>query len=251
MKKIFLISFLFFLIGEIPAQDKSNKKARVDETPKSISETISVDEFQKKLAEKDIQIIDVRTPEEYNEGYLKGALNINYKANDFASEIAKLDKSKPTLIYCLGGGRSAGAAEQMKKTGFTTIYNMQGGMIKWNAANKPVEYPSSALDKEKPGMTLAEYNKIVTGEKDKYILVDFTAKWCGPCQKMMPMLHKISEEKKPKLTLIKIDADENKSLLKEKGITGIPVLELYFNGKLVWKRVGYIGEEEFLSETGL
>jgi thioredoxin 1 len=251
MKKIFLISFLFFLIGEISAQDKSKKKEQVDETPRNVNETISVDEFQKKLAEKDVQVIDVRTPEEYNEGHLKGALNINYKADDFASEITKLDKNKPTLVYCLGGGRSTGAAEQMQKKGFTTIYNMQGGMIKWNAANKPVEYPSSALDREKPGMTMADYNKMIVGEKDKYILIDFTAKWCGPCQKMMPMLHKISEEKKAKLTLIKIDADENKNLLKGKGITGIPVLELYLNGKLVWKRNGYISEEEFLTETGL
>ncbi len=252
MKKIFLASLLIFAMYEASAQNKSKNKEPVKETAKIVNETISVDDFQKKLGEnKNVQLVDVRTPEEYNEGHVKGAVNINYKADDFATQIEKLDKSKTTMVYCLGGGRSAGAAEQMQKTGFTTVYNMQGGMLKWNAANKPVVSPQSALDKPATGMSLAEYTKLVTGEKDKYVLADFTAKWCGPCQKMLPMLHKISEEKKDKLTLVKVDADLNKSLLQEKGISGIPVLELYLNGKLVWKHLGYIDESTFLSETKL
>jgi len=250
MKKIILASLLVLAITEISCQNKEKKNEQVSK--QSVNETLSVDDFQKKLDEgKNLQVIDVRTADEYNEGHLKGALNIDYRETDFPDKIAKLDKSKTTLVYCLGGGRSAGAAEQMQKMGFYTIYNMEGGMMKWNAANKPVEYPASALDKPAAGMTLTDYTKLTIGEKDKYILIDFTAKWCGPCQKMMPMLHKMAEQKKDKLTLVKIDADQNKALLKEKGISAIPVLELYQNGKLVWKYNGFISEEDFLKETGL
>ena len=252
MKKLFLTALLISVSCGIYCQNTKRKKDKAAiETakPAIVNETISVDDFQKKITEtKNIQIIDVRTPEEYNEGHVKDAININFKSGDFNTRIEKLDKSKTTLVYCLGGGRSSDAAAQMQKAGFTVIYKMQGGMLKWNEANKPVSYPGSALDKPS-GMSLADYDKLVTS--DKYVLVDFTAKWCGPCKKMLPMIHKVCDEKKEKVTLVEVDADINKNLLKEKGIGSIPHLELYLKGKLVWKNTGFIDEETFLRESKL
>ncbi|MEO8759652.1 MAG: thioredoxin family protein, partial [Bacteroidia bacterium] len=95
----------------------------------------------------------------------------------------------------------------------------------------------------------ADFNKAVTS--DKYVLVDFNAKWCKPCKKMAPMLESIADKKKDKLILIKIDADENKELLKEKQIEAIPFFELYKDGKLVWKHQGEIDEATLLKETNL
>lgn len=245
-----LLAVLFALgVGSVSCQDKS-KNGQTQQNPAAINETIDVNAFQKKFTEtKDAQLLDVRTPGEYEEGHLKGSKNIDWRGS-FEKEITQLDKSKPVFVYCLGGGRSAAAAEKMMAMGFTTVYNMEGGFLKWTEANKPVDYPASALDKYK-GMTQAEYLKMVGEPKDKLVLVDFNAKWCGPCQKMLPMLHKVAEERKDKMTMLMVDADQHKSLLKEKGISSIPYFEMYKNGKLVWKGGGYMDEETFLKETGL
>lgn len=151
------------------------------------------------------------------------------------------------MVYCLAGGRSGEAAEKMKEKGFTEVYNMKGGMMKWNAANKPVEKGTSAPASK--GISLADFNKQITS--DKYVLVDYNAKWCKPCKKMVPMLEGVADKRKDKVILVKIDADENKELLKEKGIDAIPVVELYKDGKLVWKHSGEIDEATLLKETKL
>ena len=243
MKKIILASLLIVGVSVVSCQSQTKGNSS-----KQINTTIPVDEFDKKLSEtKDVQLVDVRTPEEYQEGHLKNALNYNVNESDFDNQLSKLDKTKPVMVYCLGGGRSAEAAEIMEKKGFVEVYNMQGGIMKWNAANKPIDKnPASPVKK---GMSLVDFNKQITS--DKYVLVDYNAKWCKPCKKIIPMLEGLVEKKKDKLILIKIDADENKNLLKEKGIDAIPAIELYKDGKLIWKHNGEIDEATLLNETQL
>jgi rhodanese-related sulfurtransferase len=86
----------------------------------------------------DYQLVDVRTPNEYDMGHLEGAELINFMADSFESEISKLDKNKPVLVYCAVGGRSGQAASKLKKLGFTQIYDLNGGMNAWNASNMKV-----------------------------------------------------------------------------------------------------------------
>ena len=243
MKKIILASLLIIGISVTSCQSQTKGNSS-----KQINTTIPVDEFDKKLSEtKDVQLVDVRTPEEYQEGHLKNALNYNINGSDFDNQLSKLDKTKPVMVYCLAGGRSAEAADIMEKKGFTEVYNMQGGIMKWNAANKPTDKnPASPVKK---GMSMADFNKQITS--DKYVLVDYNAKWCKPCKKIVPMLEALAEKKKDKLILLKVDADENKDLLKEKGMDAIPVIELYKDGKLVWKHSGEIDEATLLKETKL
>lgn len=244
MKKIILITICLFGLYAASCQTPTNKNSGG-----KINETIPVSEFDSKLQSlKNVQLIDVRTPEEYNEGHLKGSTNFNLNGSDFESNINTLDKNKPVMVYCLGGGRSAEAAEILASKGFTEIYNMQGGIMKWNAANKPVEMGTANTPTNK-GMTLDEFNKQVLS--DKYVLVDYNAKWCKPCKKIGPMLDAFSEKRKDKLTLLKIDADDNKELLKQKDVEAIPYLELYQNGKLLWKHEGDIDEATLLKETNL
>ncbi|MDX2174581.1 MAG: thioredoxin domain-containing protein [Bacteroidota bacterium] len=217
-----------------------------DSAARAINTTISVDDFESKLLENP-QLIDVRTPEEFSEGHLKGAVNFNINADDFETEIAKLDKHKPVLVYCLSGGRSSSAAEVMGENGFMEVYNLQGGIMKWNAANKPLE--NAEVNEVTQGMSLRDFNKLIINHK--FVLVDYNAKWCKPCIKMAPMLDSIAFLKKEKLSLVKIDADENKGLLKEKGIESLPVLELYNGGKLIWSHNGEIDKTTLLKETKL
>ncbi|MBL7931616.1 MAG: thioredoxin [Bacteroidia bacterium] len=213
----------------------------------SVNKTISVEEFETRLKQGDVQLVDVRTEEEYAGGHLKNALNYNISSPDFGTNIKTLDKNKTVLVYCLSGGRSASAADLMSGEGFKEVYNLGGGIMKWNGAGKSLD--AGAATDEKPGMSMEDLNALV--KKDKYVLVDFNAKWCKPCLKMLPMLEKITEAKKEKLDFVRIDADENKNLMQQKGISSIPYLELYKEGKLIWKHEGEIDESAFLDETKL
>lgn len=83
-------------------------------------------------------VVDVRRPDEYKEGHLANSLNINWNSNDFETEVLKLDKASPIYVYCLGGIRSASAAEKMRAIGFKQVYELDGGISKWKAAKLPL-----------------------------------------------------------------------------------------------------------------
>ena len=83
-------------------------------------------------------IIDVRTPEEFDGGYIEGAINIDYYYEDFRAHLETLDKDKAYLIYCRSGRRSAGARDVMAELGFKEVYNMSGGITEWEAQGLPV-----------------------------------------------------------------------------------------------------------------
>ena len=85
------------------------------------------------LVEKGYTIIDVRTPEEYAEGHIQGALNINVKSESFVTEIENLSKSDTLLVYCRSGRRSLYAAQVMVSFGFQQIYDLEGGFLNWES----------------------------------------------------------------------------------------------------------------------
>lgn len=87
---------------------------------------MDVEAFSNYLKDGDVQLVDVRTPEEYAEGHIPGAININVFDNDFIDEALKyLDKSKPVAVYCKSGRRSADAATKLSKNGFK-VTNLKG-----------------------------------------------------------------------------------------------------------------------------
>lgn len=77
-----------------------------------------------------IQIVDVRTPDEFNEGHLPGAVNIDVNGTGFAEQIKKLDKTIPVAVYCRSGRRSKLAADQLVNSGYT-VTELDGGIISW------------------------------------------------------------------------------------------------------------------------
>ena len=206
------------------------------QTSEKIKE-ISPKVFSKKMnATPNAQVIDVRTPQEFDGGHLDQAINIDWFDSNFDTKIQKLDKTKPVFVYCKTNGRSPRAARKLEELGFSKIYNMQGGLIQWDA-----EGLSKPTDKI-IGMTSQKYAKLLNS--DKKVLIDFYAKWCAPCQKMSPYLQKMQKELADKVVIIKLDADENKTLIQEMKINGLPTLILYENKKIKWKHSGFISEED-------
>ena len=78
-------------------------------------------------------VIDVRTPEEFDECHILGAKNINVKSGEFVTEIQKLSKSDTLLVYCRSGRRSLYAAQVMVNFGFEKIYDLEGGFLNWES----------------------------------------------------------------------------------------------------------------------
>lgn len=104
-------------------------------TQKQQAETIEVlnkSDFKEAIAPKNIQLVDVRTPKEFENGHIKKALNIDFfNKADFIEQFNKLDKNKAVYVYCRSGNRSAKAARRLDSIGFKKIYDLQGGYLNW------------------------------------------------------------------------------------------------------------------------
>jgi len=94
-------------------------------------QVVTPEEMQQISQLEDIQLVDVRTPEEYKEGYIENFQNIDFLSPDFETEISKLDKTKPVIVYCRSGKRSSKCAAKMKEKGFVKVYDLDGGIAKW------------------------------------------------------------------------------------------------------------------------
>ena len=101
---------------------------------------VSLREFDAMRSEEGTVVLDVRTPREFTEGHVPGALNIDWHAREFADQVGKLDKSKRYVLHCLAGVRSAAASKKMAEMGFTQLYDYSGGWREYSkAAGEPVE----------------------------------------------------------------------------------------------------------------
>jgi len=83
-------------------------------------------------------IIDIRTSDEFREGHLKGARQIDFLEEGFAEKVRKLDRSRPYLIHCRSGGRSSRSLALWKKMKFKKVYHLDGGILAWEKAGLPV-----------------------------------------------------------------------------------------------------------------
>ena len=88
---------------------------------------------------KNVMIIDVRTPGEYNEGHFEGAINLDYNGGVFKEKISGYDKNNAYVLFCRSGRRSKAALDIMKELGFKEVYNIEGGMLKWNEEKLPLK----------------------------------------------------------------------------------------------------------------
>ena len=90
---------------------------------------------------EDFIILDVRTPQEFSQGYIEGAINIDYYSKTFREELGRLDRKKTYFIYCRSGRRSGRTLKIMEELGFQEVYNLVGGIKGWKKEGLPVTYP--------------------------------------------------------------------------------------------------------------
>lgn len=200
-------------------------------------ENISAVSFAQKIKQTESpQIIDVRTPGEYQGGHIDGAKNIDWNGDHFESDVVKLDKTKPVFVYCMVGGRSKKASDKLVELGFSKVYDLQGGIMKWNAAG--YSKPSEKII----GMCSQEYSDLLK-TKDK-VIVNFYADWCEPCKRMTPYILRMQSELKDQITLARLNADENKTMVKDLKLDELPVILIYEKGALKWQHTGFLSEED-------
>lgn len=230
---------LFLLTLAVLINSCSNGQSQNSE----MNTNLSAGEFAEKISRMpDAPLIDVRTPGEFIKGHLDNAVNIDWNGNTFDNHVALLDKNQPVMIYCLSGNRSASAAGKLRAKGFTKVYELRGGIMKWNAAGLPV----TGSKNKNTGMSVPDFERLL--ETEKLVLVDFYADWCLPCKKMKPYLEEISKEMADQVEVVRINVDENSGLYKELKIDAIPVLQIYKNKKLTWSNQGFITKERVVAQ---
>ena len=129
----------------------------------------------------------------------------------------------------------------MRSDGFTQVYEMDGGIMKWRGENLPETTDNAVVSN---GMSKQQFDALLIS--DKLVLIDFYADWCAPCKKMKPYLEEISKEMIDKVVVIRINADDNHALCKELKIDALPVLHLYKDKSLTWTNSGFIDKSEVI-----
>lgn len=99
---------------------------------------VKVEEAEKLIA-GNVQILDVRTEKEWNDGHIEGAVRVDFLRNGFKGKVVKaVDPGKPVLVYCRSGNRSGKASKLMGKLGFKDVKDLKGGITAWKKAGKKV-----------------------------------------------------------------------------------------------------------------
>jgi rhodanese-related sulfurtransferase len=97
---------------------------------------VDADTFADRIAERDVVLLDVRTPEEYAAGHLEGATNLPLADADFAKAVADLDPDTTYAVYCRTGVRSQQAMEAMRRAGIEAVYDLDGGITAWTRSGR-------------------------------------------------------------------------------------------------------------------
>ncbi|MFA5556564.1 MAG: rhodanese-like domain-containing protein [Flavobacteriaceae bacterium] len=122
MKKLFLILFTSLFLMSCKGQETEHFKI------------LDSAQYEQVTSGNKVTVIDVRTPQEYQDGHIKNAQNINVQSADFKAKMENFDKDKPIYIYCRSGARSAKAGKILEDMGFKEIYDLKGGILSWKGA---------------------------------------------------------------------------------------------------------------------
>ena len=137
MKKLLLLLLVSLVIGVVLTGGCVGTETVPTNQETQIIENITPPEtftlIQDNQNNPDFVILDVRTPEEFANGHIEDAINLDYYSETFRDELNKLDKNKTYLVYCRSGRRSSNALNTMKELKFSEVYNMLGGIIEWKA----------------------------------------------------------------------------------------------------------------------
>lgn len=128
MKKSFFL-FLLLLVAAF---------ACTPDTPAQYSDIMASQAAEIILDKKDVKILDIRTPSEFEDGHLQGAINVDFYGKDFESRLKALDKEATYLVYCRSGNRSSKSLELFKDLGFKNILHLKKGTKDWVAQGLPL-----------------------------------------------------------------------------------------------------------------
>ena len=201
--------------------------------------------LDKILNDTDIIILDVRTLEEINAGYITNSTFIDYYDKNFENKINLIDRSKKIYTLCKSGGRSVKAAEILSKNGFRNVYNLEGGFMRWKANKMPYDINLVNNDSSNTDL-ISEISLDSLIKNNTNTLIYISTKWCSPCKKMEPIIDKIVDNNSS-LKVIKIDLDANTYAQERFDVKSLPTLVLYENNSVVWHKNGIIAYDDLIS----
>ena len=216
----------------------SNKNTLVYEK----TDILSLDKI---LNDTDIIILDVRTSEEINAGYIPNSTFIDYYDKNFENKINLIDRSKKIYTLCKSGGRSVKAAEILSKNGFRNVYNLEGGFMRWKANKMPYDINLVNNDSSNTDL-ISEISLDSLIKNNTNTLIYISTKWCSPCKKMEPIIDKLVDNNSS-LKVIKIDLDANTYAQERFDVKSLPALVLYENNSVVWHKNGIIAYDDLIS----
>jgi len=199
-------------------------------------------EFQQLIKKSGGVLLDVRTQSEFKNGHISNSGQLNYYALSFRKKLLLLPKDEPIYLYCNTGWRSEKAAKILIENGYNNVYNLEHGIMDWELQNLPVAIDPDAKPDTENKMEYEELARFI--ESGKPVFVDFYAPWCGPCRTMMPIVDELKTKYHNQITVIKVNVDASKKLIKEMKIQSVPYLAFYKNGELLYSKNGAVTRNE-------
>ena len=222
MKRIFFMALSFFALFSCSAGIKN----------------LDVEQFASAVAEGAC-ILDVRTPDEFAEGYIPAAVNVDWNGEDFLEKVdALFDASEPLYLYCRSGRRSAEAAKALAKAGFKKVFNLSGGYKAWTEAGKNIDmdqpYAATLLPAgtEAPEIVLndIEGKEVKLSDfRGKSVVLVFWASWCPDCRAEVPELkamHAAADPQKVQFVSVSFDREFD-ALCKYASENELPGVQLF------------------------
>lgn len=203
---------------------------------------LNANKFNELVKNNPGSLIDVRTQQEFNNGHLKAAGQLNYYSLNFNQKLLLLSKTEPIYLYCNTGYRSKKAAEFLALYGYTKVYNLEKGIMNWQLQNLPVVVEKNAEPFSKDKIEPDEYYNFIKSNKN--VVVDFYAPWCSPCQKLLPYFDSLTKIENIDLSILKVNVDASKKLVRELKIASVPYILFYNKNKLINKHAGFLKPSE-------
>jgi rhodanese-related sulfurtransferase len=206
---------------------------------RSENNNIKADRFYTQAYAPHAQILDVRTIGEFRSGHLKNAMQADWLDHQqFEERTAYLDKNYPLYVYCMSGDRGEESVKWLLNQGFTTVKNLEGGLIAWKGAGKKL------VDCKPHGKetTRESYDALISSAPN--VIVNFGAEWSPTCKKMQPVLKEFISNNNQSLKVIAMDGSTEYGLMKELNVQALPTYILYRNGVEDSRKQGVLSSEE-------